>query len=84
MNVIGETNSDIEGTRAVITESINDQINADPRFDRVEQLSVDYLVNDSTSQGVGAFVINLSVRLAGGTQVIPISFSFKISMNKIN
>jgi len=75
VNVIGNKNLDIDAIRGLIVESINSQIEADGRFDRVENLSVEYLVNSTASQGVGAIAISLSVRLAGGTQTIPISFT---------
>jgi hypothetical protein len=75
VNVIGNKNLNIDAIRELIIESINSQIEADSRFDRVENLSVDYLVNSTTNQGVGAIAISLTVRLAGGTQFIPISFT---------
>ena len=75
VNVIGSKNSNIDSIRDLLAQSINTQIQADSRFDRIENISVDYLVNNKTGQGVGAMVITLSVRLAGGTQVIPISFT---------
>lgn len=75
INVIGNTNSNINEIRELLTQSINAQIEADGRFDRVEDLAVDYLVNAQTNQGVGAMAISMTVRLAGGTQVIPISFT---------
>ena len=75
VNVIGNRNSNIDDVKDLLTQSILSQIQADSRFDRVEDLAVDYLVNNQTGQGVGAMAISLSVRLAGGTQVIPISFT---------
>jgi hypothetical protein len=75
VNIIGNRNSNIDDLRGLLTNSILSQIAADSRFDRVETLSVDYLVNNATGQGVGAMSIAMSVRLAGGTQVIPISFT---------
>lgn len=75
VNVIGNKNANIDETRGLIIDSINSQIEADSRFDRVEDLAVDYLVNNTTNQGVGAIAISLTVRLAGGTQTIPISFT---------
>lgn len=75
VNVIGTRNSNIDGVRELLTQSILSQIESDSRFDRVEDLAVEYLVNNQTGQGVGAMAISLSVRLAGGTQVIPISFT---------
>ncbi len=75
VNVIGNKNLNIDETKNLIVESINSQIEADSRFDRVEDLAVEYLVNSTTNQGVGAIAISLTVRLAGGTQTIPISFT---------
>jgi len=75
VNVVGTPNLDITGTRALIIESIQSQIEADSRFDRIERLNVEYLVNGLTNEGVAAFLISLTVRLAGGSNVIPISFT---------
>jgi hypothetical protein len=75
VNVIGSKNLDIDAIKELIVGSINSQIEIDKRFDRIENLTVDYLVNNSTNQGVGAIAITLTVRLAGGTQSIPISFT---------
>lgn len=74
-NVLGLKNSDINEVRELLTQSVVSQIQADSRFDRVENISVDYVMNNTTGQGVGAMFIQMSVRLAGGTQVIPISFT---------
>jgi hypothetical protein len=75
VNVLGSKNSSINDIRELMTQSIVSQVQADSRFDRVEDIAVDYLVNSATNQGVGAIAISLTVRLAGGTQVIPISFT---------
>lgn len=75
VNIVGSRNLNIDEVRETITQSVVSQIEADDRFDRVESIVVDYLVNNSTNQGVGAIAINLTVRLAGGSQVIPISFT---------
>jgi hypothetical protein len=75
VNVIGNRNSNIDDIRELLTQSLLAQVESDSRFDRVEDLAVDYLVNNQTGQGVGAMAISMSVRLAGGTQVIPISFT---------
>jgi hypothetical protein len=75
VNVLGNRNNYIGDIQELITQSITTQIQADSRFDRVEDIAVNYLVNSSTNEGVGAIAISLSVRLAGGTQVIPISFT---------
>lgn len=75
VNVLGNKNVDIAQVKDLITQSLMSQIGADDRFDRIESLSVDYLVNNGTNDGVAALAINMAVRLAGGSQVIPISFS---------
>lgn len=75
VNVIGNKNLNIDTTKGLIVESINSQIEADSRFDRVEDLAVEYLVNSGSNEGVGAIAISLTVRMAGGNQTIPISFT---------
>jgi hypothetical protein len=75
VSVIGQTNQDVASIRSLLVESINRQVQLDSRFDRVENISVDYLVNGADNNSVAAFVINLSVKMAGGGQVIPISFT---------
>ena len=75
VNILGNKNINIDDTIELITESIVSQIDADSRFDRIESLSVDYLSNNATNEGVSAIFINLIVRLAGGNKVIPISFT---------
>ena len=75
VNVVGKINSDIAGVKNLITESLNSQVAADSRFDRIESLSVDYLVNARTNDGVAAIAITMAVRLAGGSRVVPISFT---------
>ena len=75
VNVIGQKNNDPTAIKTLITQSINKQVASDPRFDRIETLSVQYLVNNQTNTGVAAYAISMSVRLAGGSTVIPISFS---------
>lgn len=79
INVVGNKNSNIEGTQDLISQSIISQIESDNRFDRVENIAVNYLVNSETNEGVGAIAISLTVRLAGGSQVIPISFTINNS-----
>lgn len=75
INTIGNKNNNIDDIKAQITDSINNQIQIDPRFDRVESLNVDYLSSNATNNGVTAFVITMTVRLAGGSTVVPISFN---------
>lgn len=75
VNVVGKTNNDIDGIRNLIIQSLTNQVEADSRFDRIESLDVEYLVNSTTNQGVAAMAIIMSVRLAGGSRVLPISFT---------
>ncbi|RLA60475.1 MAG: hypothetical protein DRQ89_12805 [Epsilonproteobacteria bacterium] len=74
VNVTGRKNIGIGAMRTLLTDSINEQISLDPRFDRIENLDVRYGV-PSTGQGASVFAITMQVRLAGGTQVLPISFT---------
>lgn len=75
INIIGSKNQNLDELKSILTDSINKQIEIDPRFDRVESISVTYLADNVSNQGVAAMSITLSVRLAGGTTVIPISFT---------
>lgn len=75
VNIVGEKNLDIKELQQTIIQSITSQIDADYRFDRIESISIDYLVDEKTNQGVTGLVVSLSVRLAGGKRVIPISFA---------
>lgn len=74
-SVLGQTNLDLDSVKSILTNSIVDQIQNDTRFDRVENLTIEYALSDLTTNGASAMVINLTVRLAGGSQVIPISFT---------
>lgn len=56
--------------RQAITDSIVQQIGADPRFSRLDYLTVQS-ISSSTATG---YLIKLGVVLNGGTTVIPISF----------
>lgn len=72
VNVIGNKNNSLSTVKTAITNSIVTQVAQDSRFDRIETLNVNYVAG---STGPAAFVIDMTVRLAGGSQVIPISFS---------
>jgi hypothetical protein len=72
VNVIGNKNNSISITKTAITNSLVTQVSQDSRFDRIESLSVDAVAG---STGPSVIVISMTVRLAGGSQVIPISFS---------
>lgn len=75
VNIVGTKNENIDDLKALLIDSINKQIEADSRFDRVENIDVRYLADGGTNQAVAAISITLSVRLAGGSTVIPISFT---------
>lgn len=75
VSVIGEKNTNVSEIRESIVSSLTSQIAADSRFDRIETLAVNYLSDKKTNQGVAAFTISMSVRLAGGSKVLPISFT---------
>ena len=77
-SIVGKTNADISALQNLLTQSLTDQVSQDSRFDRIESLSVDYLVNPLSATSVAAILIQLDVRLAGGTNVVPISFSVNI------
>ena len=57
-------------------EIVNFGVDYSDRFDRIENLGVEYLVNgqDQLLKST-AMAINLTVKLAGSDQVIPISFT---------
>lgn len=74
IDVIGQKNIDKEQVKQSLVESINEQVNRDPRFDRIESISVRYGV-PSTQNGASIYAIQMQVRLAGGEQVVPISFT---------
>lgn len=73
-NVVGSKNDKLSDVKSILTDSITNQIQIDPRFDRIENLDIRYAVG-SSSGSVGAIQIILSVRLAGSGTVVPISFT---------
>ncbi|CAM6003882.1 unnamed protein product [Sphagnum balticum] len=72
VNVIGNKNNNLSTVKAAITSSLLNQVSQDSRFDRIESLNVSYLAGGNSPSMI---VIEMTVRLAGGSQVIPISFS---------
>lgn len=70
VNVIGTNTQDPTGIKTLLTNSITSQIQADSRFARVEGIDIRLSGPAST-----AYTINLAVRLAGGSTVVPISFT---------
>jgi hypothetical protein len=71
VNIIGSANTDETDAKNALITSISEQIQADPRFDRIESLSVERNLAGSAV----AYNINLVVRLAGSNTLIPISFT---------
>lgn len=71
VNVAGQKSGDDVAIKSALVNSITSQIQADPRFDRVESLNV---ARAQSSTGV-AYNINLVVRLVGSSTLIPISFT---------
>jgi len=74
-NIIGQTTYDITALKSIVATSINQQISIDPRFDRVESFDIRQVNQGLPDQSPSGFIVNMTVRLAGGTRVIPISFS---------
>lgn len=75
VNIIGNKNQNLDELKALLVESLTNQIDIDSRFDRIESLDIRYLVGDSSNNAVAAMNITMAVRLAGGSTVIPISFT---------
>lgn len=75
VNVSGSTNNNLEQIRGTIVDSLTSQVAADDRFDRIENLYVDYIDNNSGQNAASAITITLVVRMAGGGTVVPISFT---------
>ena len=65
-SVMGTASDDPGEIQNVLVTSINDMIEADNRFDRVENLGI--------TSNEGALLVNLEVRMAGTGTVVPISF----------
>lgn len=66
-SIMGNKLDQPEEVRQVLIASITDMIEADNRFDRVENLGI--------SQVDGSFLVNIEVRMAGTGTVVPISFT---------
>jgi len=76
VNVVGTTNQNVQLVKDTLTKSIDEQIRLDPRFERLESLDVQYLVNNTGSKSATGFIVRMQVRLAGSAStVIPISFT---------
>ena len=66
-SIMGEKLDLPEEVRSVLSTSITDMIEADNRFDRVENLGIAQVDN--------RFIVNMEVRMAGSGTVVPISFT---------
>lgn len=75
VNVLGSNNSNINQVRGLIVDSLTGQIAADDRFDRIESINVDYINGSSGVNAASAITITMVVRMAGGSTVVPISFT---------
>lgn len=75
-NFLGEKTSSFLLVREKIRETLERQISKDPRFDYIETMSIELMRDkNNPEKSVNAISISLSVKLAGGNTVIPISFS---------
>jgi hypothetical protein len=73
VSVIGNKNNNLDVVRGAITTSLIQQVQQDPRFDRIESINVYYIASNNQAPSI---VVNMEVRLAGGSnQVMPITFS---------
>jgi len=72
VNVTGAKTTQIAAAKEALTQSITDQISVDPRFERIEQLNVQYV---NSEQYANTVLVQLQVRLAGSSTVVPITFS---------
>lgn len=71
LNVLGQPGSDAPSTIAAMSQHIDEQVRADPRFERVEDLSVFYTTNKDEPAAVQ---VQLKVRMAGSGAILPIVF----------
>ena len=72
VNVKGELTNNTQGLQAMLSRSITQQVESDPRFERLEQITVQYISD------LHGFKIYLQARLSGSQAVIPISFSVNL------
>jgi len=77
VNIVGSTSQNRQDLRALLIDSIDEQVRQDPRFERIESIDADYVLTDGTGNGVAVFVVRMEVRLVGGDRPIPISFTVK-------
>jgi hypothetical protein len=73
LSVVGESTRDIGEIKQKLVENVVNQVETDPRFDRVEQISVDNILGDN--DGASGVTMSIVVKMAGSDTKIPISFS---------
>lgn len=71
INLSGTPTSQVADAKNALVESINSQIQADSRFDRVQSLDV----SRNPSRDAVAYDVTLVVKLAGSNTFIPITFT---------
>lgn len=76
VSIAGEKNQNPAQIRQAIAESVSDQILNDPRFDRLDYLSVESIAGaDGKPNQPSGYKVSVGVVLSGGgNNVIPISF----------
>lgn len=72
VNIAGYKADNPGELQSILEQSITRQVQNDPRFERIEQLIIQYA---NSGNDPSAFIVTLQVRLAGSKTVIPISFS---------
>ena len=70
INLVGTRNINEGDIKNALIDNINQQIQADSRFDRIESINVERVAASTV-----AYSINLVVRLAGSHTLLPISFA---------
>ena len=73
VNIVGTTSNQFDEAKEILIKSINQQIAQDPRFDRVQSLSV---VKNTLTDAV-AYDVMLVVKLTGSNTLLPITFTVK-------
>lgn len=76
VTAVGKKINNIDELRQLVTSSIINQVEADPRFDSVISLNVQY---GSSTTGTAALLVDVAVKMAGSDNVIPISFSVPLN-----
>jgi hypothetical protein len=72
ISIQGKPATNPSSLRSALSSSITQQVESDPRFERLEQITVQYISN------LHSFQVSLRARLSGSQAVIPISFSINL------